>query len=469
MSIVIKIGGVDKSSDINWRTVHLNRALTNQVDTASFRIKRANSAGYKPALNDTVEIIENGSSIFGGQIVTMSEQVDGLVETIDVQAKDYAFDMDKMLVVQSYEDMSVNDIIADIKANYLSASYDLTNVDCPTIIKYIAFNYEYPSKCLQQLAQITNYDWYVDSTKHIYFFLKSAFNAPFDLTDTNQKYIYNSLEIKKDIKNLRNSIIVRGGTYSGNTITETFIADGDQITFFQAYKYSNLTLTVNGVSKTVGIDFIDDATLFDALYNYSEKAIKFPLASKPTAGQTVVVTGNPEIPVVTKLTNLASITQYGEFQYKIIDKSINSKKAARDRARAEITAWAQAIDEGSFSTHEEGLEVGQKINIQSTIRGINTDYVISRISSTLDSYDRFIHQITLVTSQTYGMVEFLQKLLIEKDKQITVASNEVLDSVVGINEELALSDSVVCTKYAGAPYKWEPTAGVSKWNFATYS
>lgn len=468
MSITIKINTVDKSSEIDWKSVSLTRALTNQIDTVKFRVKRANSSGYKPSLNDTVEILEGSTSIFGGQIVDMAEQVDGMVEYVDVSAKDFSFDMDKLLVVQVYEDMTVNAIIADIKSQYLDSAYDLTNVDCDITIGYIAFNYEYPSKCLQQLAQITNFDWYVDSEKKIFFFLKASSNAPFNLTDTNQKYIYNSLRISRDIKNLRNSIIVRGGTYIGNTVTEDFEADGDQITFFQAYKYKNITVAVNGVSKTVGIDFIDDPASFDVLYNFNEKAIKFKTSNKPTAGQTVTITGDPQIPVVTKLINSASIAEFGEFQYKIIDKSIGSKESARDRARAEITAWAQEINEGTFITHETGLEVGQKINIQSTIRGIDTDYIISRIASTLDSYDRFKHVVTLVTSQTYGMVEFLQKLLIQKDKEIAISADEVLDSVIALADSVECTDAVTPVAYAGRPYKWEPTAGVSKWNFATW-
>ena len=242
MSIVVKINTVDKSSEFDWQSFQLNRALTNQVDTLRFRLKRANSSGYKPALADEVEILEDGISIFGGQIVDLIETVDGLVEYVEINAKDYAFDMDKKLVVEVFESMTVDDIIADIKASYLDSAYDLTNVDCPVTINYISFNYEYPSKCLQQLAQITNYDWYVDSEKKIYFFLKGSDASPFDLTDTGGKYIYNSLKISKDIKNLRNSIIVRGGTYEGNTVTEEFEADGDQITFFHAYKYTNITV-----------------------------------------------------------------------------------------------------------------------------------------------------------------------------------------------------------------------------------
>lgn len=465
MAVVIKINTVDKSSEIDFTSVRLNRALTNQTDTLSFSIRRADSSGYKPALNDVVEVLEDGISLFGGQIIEAHESVEGKLESYEVIAKDYSFDMDRKLVIKVYQSMTVNAIIADINSTYLTG-YDITNVNCPVTINYIAFNYENPSKCLQQLAQLVNYDWYVDQNKKIWFFLKGGNSAPFNLTDTNQKYVYSSLEINKDIKNLRNSIIVRGGEYLGNSYSEPYIADGTQYTFIQMYRYSGITVTVAGVPKTVGVDNIDDPTLFDCLYNFQEKAIKFPTASKPTIGQSVVVTGLPYYPVITKVVNPASIALYGEFQYKIIDKSINSKQGARDRARAEITQWALAINEGSFKTLSTGLDTGQVINIQSTIRGINQDFIISRINSRMKTPSTFEHSVVLVTSQTYGIIEFLSSLLIDKDKQITINADEVLDYITSFSDQFTITDSIAAPTFTTGPYVYG--GATAKWGYCTW-
>ena len=468
MSIVLEINDSDKPSEVVVDSVNLQRALTNQIDTLSCKIKRANSSGYKPTINQKVEILEDSVLIFGGQIVSIEEEVDGLVEYVNVICKDFSFDMDKKLVVKTYEAMTVTAIIADINTSFLPAGYTVTNAVCPTVINYIAFNYELPTKCLQQLAQITDYDWYVDEAKNIYFFQKGTQSAPFSLSDTAGNHIYNSLKIRSDIRNLRNSIIVRGGTYKGPSYTEDQEADGDKTTFVFAYKYSNAVFKVNGVTKTVGIDFLDDPTSFDALYNFNEKALKFPSASKPTATQIVTVTGLPHIPVVTKIANSASIALYGEFQYKIVDKSIGSKEAARDRARAELAGWAEEINEGEFRTYSTGLKVGQKILIQSTIRSINDYFIISRISSKMHTPTSMIHTITLVTKQTYGMIEFLQNLLIQKDKEIQISEDEVLDIVLQMVDQMTMTDAVTATSNSG-PYKWEPSgSSISKWNFATF-
>ena len=469
MAIILEINDTDRSSEVNWTSLSLTRALTSQVDTMTFELKRANSSGYKPVLNDKVEILEDSVLVFGGQIVSFDEQVDGLVETMKITCKDFSFDMDKKLVVKTYEDMTVTDIIADINTYFLPAGYTVTNAVCPTIIKYIAFNYELPTKCLQQLAQITDYDWYVDEAKNIYFFQKGSQSAPFELTDTNANYIYNSLKISQDIRNIRNSIIVRGGTYQGDVFNENQVADGDTAVFTYGYRYSNIDVKVNGVTQTVGIDFINDPLDYDCLYNFQEKAVKFPDTSKPPAGQLVEVSGNPHIPVVTKLLDSASITEFGEFQYKIVDKSIGSKDAARDRARAELAGWADQVNEGQFSTYRTGLKVGHKIHIQSDNRNIDEYYIISRIASKMHTPTQMVHTCTLVTKQTYGVIEFLQNLMIQKDKEIEIAADEVLDLVLQMIEQCRVLDGITSVTTKSGPYKWEPSgASESKWNFATW-
>lgn len=469
MSVTISINGTDKSSAIDWKSVNLTRALTSEIDTLSFLVVRANSSGYRPALLDTVEVQEDSEVIFGGQIVSIYDEVDGMVEYSHITCKDYSFDMDKKLVVKTYENMTVEDIIDDIATNFLPAGYTTTNVVCSVTIKYIQFNYEFPTKCLQQLAQITNYDWYVDESKNIFFFLKGSQASAYNLTDTSGNYIYKSLRLSSDVRNIRNSIIVRGGKYQGNQYTETITADGEQTTFIMAYQYANIAITVDSVAQTVGIDFIDNPASFDCLYNFNEKAIKFPTASKPTVGQIIEITGNPYIPVITKYKDVNSINTYGEFEYKIVDKSINSKDAAKDRARAEIASWANSIDEGSFETYQTGLKTGQKINIQSTIRSVDDDYIVSRITSKLHTPTSFKHSVTLVTSQTYGMVQFLQNLLMQKDKEIEISTDEVVDTVTLLTDTFSITDTVTALAPTTGPYKWEPSASSnSRWNFATW-
>jgi len=435
---------VDRTTSITSDGLIVSRALTSQIDMCNFEVIVDSVTDWKPSMLDDVKVLEDSTVIFAGTLIESDETLSGgNVQIISCLAKDYSFDLDRELVANVYENTNVQLAIEDIITNY-STGFTFNNVAAVGAIDYLAFKYEYPSKCLQQLAELSGCDWYVDEDKDIHFFAKESIASPFNLTDTNGKYYFDSLKIKNDVKNLRNTIIVRGGTYLGSTLTETQIADGNQITFLLAYKYSNTSWTVAGSAITVGIDFIDDPTLFDAVYNFNEKALKFPSGSQPTNGQVVSVTGDPHIPVIVRVKDPVAIAAHGAFEYKVVDTSINSKEGARDRASAELRGWSTEIHEGKFQTKEAGLKVGMAINVQSTIRGIDQDYIVNRITSTLrPNGNEWRHEVSLVTTQTFGMMEFLQYLLIQKDKEIKIDQNEVVDLVESYFETIVLSETIM--------------------------
>ena len=435
---------VDRTEKVEYDSVDVARALTSQIDTSSFEVVVKETTDWRPTLQDDVKILEDTDVIFAGTLIEMDEVMrGGDVQVIRCRAKDYSFDFDRELVANVYENTTVQAAIEDIVDNY-TTGFTYNNVVAAGSIDYLAFKYEYPSKCLQQLAELIGYDWYIDENKDVHFFAKESVTAPFDLDDTGGKYYFDTLKVKHDVKNLRNTIIVRGGTYLGNSVTEEIVADGDQITFLWAYKYSNAVFKIDGgAALNVGIDFIDDPTSYDALYNFNEKALKFPSGSQPTSGEVVSVTGDPHIPVIVRVKDPVAIAEHGAFEYKVVDKSINSKEGARDRAQAELRGWADEIHEGAFETKEAGLKVGMAITVASTLRGINQDYIINRITSKLINGSEWRHKVSLITTQTFGMMEFLQRLLIQKDKEIVIDENEVVDLVESYFETISIGETVV--------------------------
>jgi len=439
MAVTIKINGTDRTSLIDWRTFVFSQALTHQIDTVDFVIKRFGSKIFKPDLLDDIEIFEDAEKVFGGKIVESSEVIEGRLEQIKITCKDHAHEMDSVLVQRVFEDTTIDAIIEEIKNDFLPAGFTTTGVNVTNLVDFVAFNFEQPSKVFQQLAELTGADWFVDPDKDIKFFTKNTLTAPFELNDDDGNYIFNSLVINRDVKNLRNVIFVRGGTFSGSDFEEEQEADGDTKVFTQGFKYKTVRIKVNGVSKTIGIDNITDPTTVDVLYNFQEKAIKFP--SPLLTGDIVLVGGLPQIPVIIKLKDNVSVSEFGIFEHKIIDKSIDSKEGARERAKAEIIAWANKINEGGFRTRKSGLRVGQQIKVKSTIRGLDEIFHISRIRTKLESPTDLIHEVTLMTQRTFGMVEFLQDLLIKKDKEIEINPDEVLDKIEAALETITLTEA----------------------------
>ena len=58
------------------------------------------------------------------------------------------------------------------------------------IVNYLSFNYEYPSNCLTQVAELFAWNWYIDQDRDIHLFAQNGELSPFNLTDTNGKYVF---------------------------------------------------------------------------------------------------------------------------------------------------------------------------------------------------------------------------------------------------------------------------------------
>jgi hypothetical protein len=232
---------------------------------------------------------------------------------------------------------------------------------------------------------------------------------------------------------------VRGGEYQGDYYTEIQKADGKKTTFVSAYKYANIAVTKGGVSQTVGIDFISDPATKDCLYNFNEKAVKFPIA--PTDGTEIAISGNPYIPVYIKAKDGASVLEYGEREFKIVDSSIKTKQGARDRASAELETYKRQINDGTFTTYEAGLRTGQTINISSASRGLNDNFIISRMRISAESDTLLRYEAELVNTKNYNILTLLQRLL-DRTEVGESKSDEVLDKIITIDDEATAADSI---------------------------
>jgi hypothetical protein len=99
--------------------------------------------------------------------------------------------------------------------------------------------------------------------------------------------------------------------------------------------------------------------------------------------------------------------------------------------------------EGSFRTTESGLRTGQEINIQSTIRSLNQDFYIKSVKFTMRTHDSFQYEVNLMTQKTAGLIDFLQRQLMAKAKELEIDENAVLTKHAQKTEIITVSESVV--------------------------
>lgn len=446
--IQVVINGTDRTSQLVTDSLDVQQILGAQRDTAKFSYRKYGSKSYIPAVLDTVVVYDGASKIFGGRIVRISEKflngADGLVYTMD--CADYSFDMDSLLVSQSYSSMTVNAIIADILTNY-GVGFTGTNVDCAITIGKVVLNQVPISQCLKRLADMVKYDWYVDPDKDVHFFSKYINTAPFNLTDTSGNYIVNSLERKIDGSQIANQVKVRGGEYEASTFTSAITIKGSSTkTVTLPYKFSNLTVTKNAVGQTIGIDFIDDPATKDLLYNYNDATLKFPAVLAD--GDVISFTGNPKVRVLAVASDAASIATYGIKEKIIEDTSIEDLSTARKRAIGELSAFKDQQNEARFDTYTAGLRAGMVMNLNSSRRSTNVDFIVRSVRFKPFKPDTYAYNVELVTTKKYDLTELLQSIL--QPSNLKSGESETVETIKTDIATVTIAESI--TGSTATPY-----------------
>lgn len=447
--ISITINGVDRSLSVEFPSLKIQNILTRKRDICNFIVVTHSGETYTPSLGQEVIITDLGTRIFGG-IITLIESIPSAYGVINhhIECQDFTRRLDQKLVADTFENQTVLQIITSIKTNYFPSDFTINNVSVTDTVEYIAFNYKSVAHCLEALANLTESDWYVDYNKDVHFFKADTVDAPFDIEDDTGTYEYNSLIIRRDNSQIRNSIVVRGGTYLAENFTAQLEANGVDYTFPLPYRYENFAATLTGDPLSIGIDRVDDADLYDALHNSEEKILRFKSADTPSVGSVIVVSGNPRLPVIINYRSTPDIASLsavegndGEYQYLINDPTINTKEGARQRALAEIATYSDTLSEGEFITHTSGLRAGMRIRINSVSRSIDEEYIINKVTSEINGENEFEYMVSLVTTKTYDLIDILKTLILNDSKKIVVDENETIDLVQPISESFTAHES----------------------------
>jgi hypothetical protein len=446
--LTVTINGVDRSLNIDARSLSITNALTDQVDTCNFTYETTN-INEKPIEGQEIIITDGTERIFAGHITNTPESEDIPGEySYQVQCVDYQRQLDKYLVIEKYENMYAGDIVKAIVSKYC-VGFTTTNVKQGVLVKNIPFNYKYPSECFKELSELTGYNWYSDYKKDIHFFDQFTNLAPFNLDDTQSNF--SDLEIEADISQLRNRVYFRGGTYLSDPYTETH--SGGKSVWLLAYHPSNMTIDVNGVQKTVGIENLHDSSSFDFLMNYQEKHV-IPGKLSTTSSDVIKFTYKYDVPVLTVQDDIDSINRMkaleggdGVYEHLIVNKEVESKDLARQLSQANLDQFSNPLLSGSFTTNVKGLRSGQLINILQSNRNINDNFLIHRVTMKWLTVDLFEFNVE-IASKLKG-VEDLMMELFRRGRKIEVRDDEVLDKLLVLRDKAKFSDNLTIS--SGAP------------------
>ncbi|MGX7894410.1 hypothetical protein [Tsuneonella sp. HG222] len=464
--IVITHNGTDITDKIA-ASLEINDERNSTRNTARFTVEKG-PGGFTPVLNAEIIITSDGERIFGGSIIALETRVEAPPTVIySVECVDFSFQMDRKLATERYENYTAEDIIDDLLTTY-APTYTGTAVSAPQTISSISFNRLTLSECFDKIAKLNNYLWYVDYYKDLHFFEREGEEAPFDLTDDSGNYIVSSLRIKSDLSQLRNKIFVLGGEQPSDTVRTTLHAgDGERTEFATNFKFAGEPVVeVNGVAKTVGLENINTVG-FDCYWSFQQKYIRFATPPPaPGVGTTnIEITGYPLVPVITEVPDNESIVEFGEFEHFVSESTLTTQDETIDRGIAELEAFAAELSEASFDTYTAGLRTGQLININSTLHGVDADYVIQSVrfrpypnGSSLEG----VWSVQLASTASLTLVEALRSLL--KKEELQADEMEVLLAFFTFRDEATGSDDLDDATYSTGPYLWN----TAEWGYSTY-
>jgi hypothetical protein len=422
------IAGVDRWSDYIRDSLTIDQGLTYEIDTAQFQVR-----GERPNEGDGVMIEDDTlGRLFAGSIVKVELAFtipDKKTNVWNVECDDYTEQVDQRLVIETYENMTADAIFKDIVRKYCR-SFTTNNVrsGAPTVER-IVFDYKRPSECFKELCDYVGWHWYPDYYKDLHFFRPEelAKSAPYKLIPGGR---FRNIKHSFDTQGLRNRVYIRGGTTLSNPFVYEIKADGVARAWTLPHKPHDISLTIGGVSKSVGIENVHEEADFDYLMNFEEKYVK---ASAQTTtvpeGMIIRFTYKYDVDVITMVEDtesqakLAAIQKAngvpdsdGVYEHVIQDDTLTTIDAAEAAGYADLRENANPKVKGSFETEISGWQPGQIVQIDLSDRGIQGEFLVQKVTITRTGSQYWSYNIQY-GGRLFGIADFLKALVSEQQKK----------------------------------------------------
>lgn len=185
----------------------------------------------------------------------------------------------------------------------------------------------------------------------------------------------------------------------------------------------------------------------------------------PTLTNGIEIDGREEKPVHVIVRNQTSYELYGKwFKTVITDTSIVDPRVAVIRASTELAQNALTRQTISFKVRQKGLRAGQSINISMPHRGVEGDYLINRVSSSI-GIAGFVEAQVEVGAIDADLVNLWLRL--KRATEISDAdinNDEVINQILDANDKVYLNRGTVSVSESGGPYVW----GTHDWGYSTW-
>ena len=397
MTVTLTIDGVTKEFDPGSLDIGL---VANGRSTLSVHVKSWDGS-YRPALSDDITVVQDGTTIFGGEIESVRESgVGGLPVTpilLEITATDYQGLPDRRVVTDSYVSSNLKTRLTSLVSDYLS-TYGVTlhasQANGPTL-EAVTYDHRSLTDVLNELSNLTGYVWTISASKVLRMQLPSSVSAPFNVTaGTNQ---VGDLTVEPSRHDYANVVTVRAGAPSVVEKTDTFTGNGATTTFTLTYPAVSFRgyVTNAGVYETLGTD---------ATWSYNSSTNQITRTSAPASPNSIVIVYDAQFPIFVTAQDSGEVAAHKEWEVVIDAPDVFDYDAALALADAELALRIVTSQTIRYTTWTAGLVPGQQQTITTSQRNLSAvTCLITEVRITNDIGNGYLrHEVTAVSSGFVG-------------------------------------------------------------------
>lgn len=451
------VGGVDRlESDYIGGSLEIEAAMSYEIDTCKFCVR-----GDEPQWGQEVSVEDDDldEALFAGTIVNVTgASIPSEPSTFvwDVSCDDFTALVSHKRVTGVFQNHIITELVRQLVADY-TTGFTVEGPDDPIQAGRLAWDDVPLGQVLNDLAGFMGWEWYVDYSRVLHFTPVTT-----DLADAAPMILepggdFSNLKPQVDVQGVKNKVRVRGGlTASDYRLTRTFTGDGDTDTFILPHpKISDVTVTVDGIDQTVGIENLHEDEDFQWMMNYEQGYVRTGTATPPAAGLTVYVTYRRAVPVVAVVQDTvsqaamaAALGTDGVIEGSVDDPSILSYDAAVAAGQAELRLWSNPQVSLDFDTYTPGWKPGQAVEVALPDRGIENDYLVQSVTVTAPTADHFNTKVQ-AGSTLKGLPDFMAALA-KRNTQI-VDTEQTVGRIESVTEVVTCDDDFSASAAAYAP------------------
>jgi len=486
ISLAVTIGGVDYSGMVAPGSLTITDEL-NGPKSASFVLRDKVSSAVvgvgMPVLIEQVtpateEDPEVRLALFGGQIDrTPRARIGGTrMHEWQILCKDYGCILGRRTWTGTVSAGTLLGVaVRQMQQIFTEEGFTLDGVVAtgPELPK-MQFQEMYVADVLSELARISRYKWWVDSSKVVHFKDRAADVAPWTL---NSLELVTSFEVEHERSQYRNLQKVLGTKVTAEgTTTVRWTANGHDRVFrlVSASRVGSTTayneiaratvLTVDGAAKVLGVPGTQG---IEWEYDVGGSEVRYKGAGSPANNAVIELTyfgqfrvvgqypAQEDLPTDAEIVDRKAVEGgTGIYEAVEVNESISDPGDAESVAKSLIELHGHIPTIITFTTYKPGLKAGQSLPIVLPSYELNKSFLVDSVRITDEETDdaeyRLRYAVSVVGSEVPKWEGYFAALLKEREKPQTEIWDEYRTAVYSPTDVLGITDALTVTPSAYA-------------------